>query len=59
MGDTVYCGTDIPATMESTGHALFIKFKTDFHMSAKGFQIEVEAGSYIHHFIPLTVQIIL
>ena len=47
MGDTYYCATDIPATMESTGHALFIRFKTDYHMSAKGFQIEVEAGNYI------------
>ena len=44
MGDTIYCGTEIPSIIESSGHSLFLKFKTDYHMTAKGFQIEVEAG---------------
>ena len=46
VGDTVYCGTEIPSIMESTDHAMFIKFKSDYHMTAKGFQIEVEAGKF-------------
>ena len=46
VGETYYCGTEIPSIMESTGHSMFLKFKTDYHMTAKGFQIEVEAGRY-------------
>ena len=50
VGDTYFCGTEIPSIIESTGHALFLRFKTDYHINTKGFQFEVNAGRYLQYF---------
>ena len=44
IGDSYFCGNEIPNIIESTGHGLFIRFKTDYHISKSGFEIEVDAG---------------
>ena len=51
IGDTTYCGTDIPNMFESTGHNLFVRFKTDYDVGKRGFEIVVDAGknNLIYH----------
>ena len=53
IGDTHYCGTDIPDMMESTGHNLFVRFKTDYDVGKRGFEIVVDQGkiTLIYYFL--------
>ena len=55
IGDTHYCGTDIPDMMESTGHNLFVRFKTDYDVGKRGFEIVVDAGkiTLIYYFVTI------
>ena len=48
---TKYCGTDIPSntTIDSTGHSLFIRFKTDSTIRRSGFEINVDCGTHIQN----------
>ena len=46
IGDTHYCGTDIPDMFESTGHNLFVRFKTDYDVGKRGFEIVVDQGIF-------------
>ena len=38
------CGSTVPATIVSTGNALFVRFKSDHSVVGKGYKIKVTAG---------------
>ncbi|XP_054159895.1 LOW QUALITY PROTEIN: cubilin-like [Oppia nitens] len=40
-----FCGTNIPPTITSHGHVLFLRFKSDNSRNAKGFEITYNSGT--------------
>ena len=46
VGDTYFCGDRIPDVIDSTGHSLLIRFKTDHGVAETGFEIEVDSGKH-------------
>ena len=38
-----YCGTQIPPDMTSTGHTLYLRFKTDYSVQGTGFKLSFES----------------
>lgn len=40
-----FCGSTIPRTITSHGHVLYLRFKSDRSMSAKGFEITYDSGT--------------
>ena len=48
IGGKKYCDTDIPVnkTFDSTGNSLFVRFKTDATIRKRGFEINVDCGTY-------------
>ncbi|CAG2112441.1 unnamed protein product, partial [Medioppia subpectinata] len=40
-----FCGKTIPQTITSHGHVLYLRFKSDRTMSAKGFEITYDSGT--------------
>ena len=44
VGDTYFCGDRIPDVIDSTGHTLLVRFKTDHGIADTGFEIEIDSG---------------
>ena len=44
IGDTYFCGDQIPDVIDSTGHSLLLRFKTDHGIANTGFEIEISSG---------------
>ena len=44
VGDTYFCGDRIPDVIDSTGHSLLVRFKTDHGIADTGFEIEIDSG---------------
>ena len=44
VGDTYFCGDRIPDVIDSTGHSLMVRFKTDHGVADTGFEIAIDSG---------------
>ena len=40
-----FCGTDVPGSLISSGNQLIIKFKSDYSITSKGFEVYYDIGN--------------